>query len=134
MQQIAQLDFFTSPGRGVRGQRNHHAGLLAEDIVARHYGLRGHAEAARRWRGRRGEIDLVLRDGPGLVFVEVKKSRTHDAARARVSRRQAQRIMGAACEFVAAMPHGQMTEMRFDVATVDEAGTVEIVENAFMMF
>ncbi|QQA42333.1 YraN family protein [Pelagovum pacificum] len=107
------------------------AGLSAETAVERHYGRNGLPVVGRRWRGRGGEIDLIAADGDGLVFVEVKKAQTHDAALWRVTRRQAQRIMDAATEFVGAMPKGLLTAMRFDIATVDAHGEVRIVENAF---
>lgn len=116
----------------LRSQTNYHAGLAAEAIVENDYARRGRSVAGRRWRGRGGEIDLILREGAGFVFVEVKKSRTHDQALRRVSRRQMDRLCHAASEFVAREPNGQLTEMRFDVATVDAAGTVRIIENAFM--
>lgn len=57
------------------GLVSYHAGLAAEDIVARNYAARAHQVAARRWRGKSGEIDLVMRDGDTVVFVEVKKKR-----------------------------------------------------------
>ena len=115
----------------LRSQRNHQAGLAAEDIVARSYAARGCAEAARRWRGRGGEIDLIMRDGDSVVFVEVKKSRSHAQAVQRVTRRQMDRICMAASEFVGGEPRGSLTPMRFDVATVDGGGQVQVVENAF---
>ena len=113
-------------------QTNYHAGLAAETIVAGDYAQRGRPLAAARWRGKGGEIDLIVRDGDGLIFIEVKKSKTHDQALRRVSRRQMDRLCRAASEYVAKEPLGQLTEMRFDVATVDQSGTVRIIENAFM--
>ncbi|MCV2882673.1 YraN family protein [Actibacterium sp. XHP0104] len=105
------------------------AGLAAEETVARDYLRRGLKLAGRRWRGRSGEIDLIARDGDGLVFVEVKKSRSFARAAERLTRRQIDRILMAAQEFCAGEPLGQLTEMRFDVALVDGAGRLEILEN-----
>ena len=115
----------------LRSRTNYHSGLAAEEIVARSYAAQGCVEAARRWRGRGGEIDLILRDGAAVVFVEVKTSRTHARAAERVTRRQMDRICMAASEFVGGEPRGSLTPMRFDVATVDGTGAVRIVENAF---
>lgn len=112
------------------GARSYHGGLAAEAGVAAHYERAGCAVAHRRWRGRGGEIDLILRDGDVSVFVEVKAARTHARAAERISARQAGRIMTAAEEFVATQPRGSLTEMRFDVALVDGMGRIEIVENA----
>ena len=113
-------------------QTKYYAGLAAEDCVARKYNQNGQPVAARRWRGQSGEIDLIMRNGDGLIFVEVKKSRTHAHAAARLSRRQMDRIYGAASEFLADEPRGQLTDVRFDLATVDQFGAVEVIENAFM--
>lgn len=113
-----------------RGTQNYHAGLAAEAIVARDYLARGRTLAGQRWRGQGGEIDLIFREGDRVVFTEVKKSRTHDMAAHRLTPRQMSRLCAAASEFVANEPRGQLTEMRFDLATVDQAGTVQIIENA----
>ncbi len=113
------------------GQMAHHGGAAAEDRVAQVYEDRGMRVAGRRWRGAGGEIDLILRDGAGLIFVEVKKSRTFDGAADRLNTRQMRRLCASAEEFVAGEPAGLLTEMRFDVALVDATGQCRIVENAF---
>jgi len=118
--------------RTERAKTNYHAGLAAEAIVAREYCDLGHPIVQQRWRGHCGEIDLIARDGDVVIFIEVKKSRKHDTAAHRLSRRQMDRLCRAASEYVACEPHGQLTEMRFDLATVDQAGTVRVIENAFM--
>jgi len=114
------------------GTTGYHAGLAAEDIVAQDYARRGFPIAGRRWRGKGGEVDLIVREGARVVFVEVKKSRDFARAAARLSRRQMDRLCAAASEFVAGEPNGQLTEMRFDLAMVDATGAVQIIENAFM--
>ncbi|MCI2399393.1 YraN family protein [Aliiroseovarius subalbicans] len=109
---------------------NHLAGQAAEEAVEADYVRRGHRVAARRWRGSRGEIDLVMRSDEGLVFIEVKKSRSFARAAERLSRAQMQRIYGAASEFLAGEPDGQNTALRFDVALLDQSGQMKIIENA----
>lgn len=115
-----------------RGQTSYHAGLAAEDIVAQHYSRAGQPMLAKRWRGSTGEIDLIAQDGDGVIFIEVKKSRSHAQAATRLTRRQMDRIYGAASEFLATQPRGQLTDVRFDLALVDEMGRVNVIENAFM--
>lgn len=112
------------------GAVSYHAGLAAEDQVAREYQRRGYDLAAHRWRGKGGEIDLIARDGEGFIFVEVKKSVSHARASERLSLRQIQRLYDAAAEFLAGCPHGLNTLARFDVALIDQFGRIEIVENA----
>jgi putative endonuclease len=117
-----------------RGKQAYLSGQAAEEQIARDYERRGFAVERRRWRGRQGEIDLVVRDGAALIFVEVKAS--SDFARAAESLRPAQmrRISGAAEEYLAGEPQELLTETRFDVALVDGGGAVEILENAFGQF
>lgn len=113
------------------GLVSYHAGLAAETAVARHYARSGRPVAATRWRGTGGEIDLIARDGAEVIFIEVKKARTHAYAAERVTERQMRRIMDAASEFLAGEPAGQGTAVRFDVALVDVRGQIDIIENAF---
>ncbi len=119
--------------RRQNGRRNYRAGLAAEDSVARDYQARGHPIAARRWRGSRGEIDIIAREGDGLIFIEVKKARDFARAAERLTRAQMRRIYGAASEFLAGEPKGQLTPVRFDVALVNASGQMQVVENAFGM-
>lgn len=114
----------------MRQARNYLAGLAAEDSVLRQYSGAGYALLARRFRGARGEIDLVLGRGSSVVFIEVKKSRSFDSAVARLGPAQTQRIFDTASEFLGTQPQGQMTETRFDVALVNARGEISVIENA----
>ncbi len=113
------------------GSTSYHAGLCAEDSVSLAYSRSGHRIVARRWRGSAGEIDLIARNGDQVVFIEVKKSRSHAAAAEQLTSRQMQRICQTAAEFLGGEPAGQDTDTRFDVALVDAEGKIEILENAF---
>ena len=114
------------------GSLSYHAGLAAEEQVAIDYRRRGHEVVARRWRGKAGEIDLICAGSDGIVFVEVKKSRSH--ARAADSLRPAQiaRLLTAAQEYLATCPQGLATPARFDIAVIDAVGRIRIVENALV--
>lgn len=114
-----------------RGRRAWYSGAAAEDSVERLYLRRGLSVAARRWRKGGGEIDLILRDGDGLVFVEVKKARDFARAADRISARQIARIHAGAALFLAQEPLGELTPCRFDVALVNETGETRILESAF---
>ncbi|MGI1663899.1 YraN family protein [Palleronia sp. KMU-117] len=111
------------------GARSYHAGLAAEDIVLRAYEAAGHRLRARRWRGKAGEIDLILDGNEGLVIVEVKAAATIDAALQSLSHRQLARIARAAEEFLAMPDVPPLVAMRIDLAAVDGQGRVEIVPN-----
>lgn len=113
------------------GQTGYHAGLSAEAIASQHYTRAGYQEAGKRWRGKRGEIDLIFRGNDQVIFVEVKKSKTFARAAARLLPKQMARIYGAAEEFLGGEPNGQLTNSRFDLAVVDGSGQLQIIENAF---
>ena len=74
---------------------------------------------------------VIARDGAEVIFIEVKQSSTHALAAEHLSARQMARIYASASEFLSSEPAGQMTESRFDVALVNAAGQIEILENAF---
>tara|TARA_B110000208_G_C11747508_1_gene422245 strand:+ start:580 stop:963 length:384 start_codon:yes stop_codon:yes gene_type:complete len=114
-----------------RGAMAYHAGLSAEDLIGADYGRRGFPIAARRWRGKGGEIDLIAEDGAGLVFVEVKQSRNFDQAAEHVSPHQMKRLYASAEEYLGQMPKGSLTDVRLDVALVNGRGEVRVIENAF---
>lgn len=120
--------------RSRKGATSYVRGLCAEECVARAYEAQGVTLLARRWRATAGEIDLILRDGPTLVFCEVKAAKTLDAAKARLTPPQMQRIHMAASEFIGRFPQGQLTDVRFDLAHVDFVGQVNVLQDAFAHF
>ncbi|WP_439124436.1 YraN family protein [Marivita sp.] len=111
---------------------NYHAGLSAEQAVSRHYQRQGAVLCENRWRGRCGEIDLIFAEGDMIVFVEVKKSRTHAQAVQHITTRQMARILCSAEDYLGACPKGSLTEARLDVALVDAQGVIKIIPNASM--
>lgn len=119
--------------RRQRGRVAATAGRLAEENVLRLYRQAGAMLLAERWRGRAGEIDLILRDAENIVFVEVKAAATHAEAALRLHPAQMQRIMQAACEYCDTQGWAQVP-MRFDAALVDGAGRVDLIRNAFGEF
>jgi len=118
------------PLRARRGRTADLAGRLAEEGVLRHYRARGATLLEARWRGRGGEIDLILREGADLVFVEVKAARDHDAAAQALGPAQMRRIMLSALDYCEARALGEVP-MRFDVALVDATGRVALMPDAF---
>ncbi|MDA8584886.1 YraN family protein [Rhodobacteraceae bacterium] len=121
--------FSPSDTRALQGATSYHDGLAAEDAVERHYLHQGYTLAERRWRGQGGEIDLILRDGRGFVFVEVKKARTHARAAERLSSRQLQRICASGEDYCGQKAPGRFVDMRIDLATVDATGQINVLPN-----
>lgn len=116
------------------GQRAYLSGRAAEESAVACYASRGAHLREQRWRGQGGEIDLIFQEGGEIVFCEVKCGPTHDAAMARLLPVQASRIMLAASEYMDCLPQGQLSNVRFDLATVAGSGDVRILEAAFGHF
>ena len=82
----------------------------------RHQGLTL-VEANFRCKG--GEIDLVMRDGAALVFVEVRQraSRAHGGAASSITPAKVRRMVRAAEYYLLRFP--QLPACRFDVIAID---------------
>jgi len=74
------------------------AGRAAEDLAARFLDGQGLHVVARNFRTKRGEIDLVARDGATLVFVEVRfrRSASHGGAAESITAAKQARMVAAA--------------------------------------
>jgi putative endonuclease len=110
-------------------------GKRGEDLACRELERRGYAIIARRFRVRGGELDIVARDGPVLVFVEVKTRAGRlfgDAAEAVTPLKQ-RRITKLASEYLMRHPAPQCP-CRFDVVSIHFDGdrpTVDVFRAAF---
>src|SRR5699024_9105799 len=96
---------------GTRDIRTHHQrplmrriGDTFEQRACTHLAQAGLALVARNYSTRFGELDLVMRDGETLVFVEVRYRRDtrFGGAAASVTRRKRERLIRAATGFIGA--------------------------------
>jgi len=87
---------------------------------------------AQNVRCKRGELDLVMRDGDTLVFVEVRyrASQRFGGAAASVDRRKQIRISAAAAYFL--QRHTIALPCRFDVVAIGPAGQLDWIRHAFV--
>ncbi len=111
-------------------------GRAGERRAALHYLLRGWRIVGRNVRDYGGEIDLIVRRGRVVAFVEVKTRRASDAGEPWESVREGQRrrIMRSAEGWLAAHPLGDDTEIRFDIVSIVKTRwrfRVERFEGAF---
>jgi len=111
-------------------------GDAGEDAVAAWYAAAGYSILARNWRVRGGELDVIARRGPVLVFCEAKTRRGNafgTPAEAVTPRKQA-RIRGLAMQWLADN-RVRADILRFDVASVRPDGrgnwVVDVIEAAF---
>ncbi|MEN6541375.1 YraN family protein [Parvibaculum sp.] len=105
-------------GDAARGRAAHTSGLRAEALAALFLQLKGYRILARRMKTRAGEIDLVVRRGRSLVFVEVKARRDMEAAAEALQMRQRARLVRAAELFIGARPALMDFDVRFDLVLV----------------
>jgi putative endonuclease len=113
---------------------SYHSGQAAELQVALHYERDGWRVLQHRFKSAAGEIDLALHRNDTVLFVEVKRARTHDIAASRISLQQIARINQSAEIFVDEDLSGQNFEMRLDAALVDQKGEIQIIPNALAGF
>ena len=94
-------------------------GRWGEEVAVHHVVKLGWEVLARNWRRGRLEVDLLARDGPWLVVIEVKtRSEPVQAGWHRmVSMAQQERLIRAARAYLALHP-GPGLEVRFDVVAV----------------
>jgi putative endonuclease len=111
-------------------------GEIGEELACAELERRGYVILARRYRTRVGEIDIVARDGPTVVFVEVKTRENvafgHPAEA--VTWWKQQRIAAMAADF-RVRRRMTMAPCRFDVVAItwprDGRPGVEIIRGAF---
>lgn len=112
-------------------------GTVAETRALEHLRGAGLRLVERNWRCRFGEIDLVMRDGEDLVFVEVRRRRRlssrHPSAAQTVGPRKQARLLRAARSYLAGVD--QLPACRFDVVAIEEdrdgAEHLEWIRDAF---
>jgi putative endonuclease len=97
------------------------AGARAEALAAAFFVARGLTIVRRNFRCRRGEIDLIARDGDTLVFVEVRLRSRRDfgGAAASITAAKRARIAAAALFYLGRLP--RTPPCRFDAVLFDAA-------------
>ena len=95
----------------IRAERR---GRRAERMAALWLRLKGYRILARRYRTPVGEIDLVVRRGRTLAFVEVKARADPGTALEAISARQRRRATHAARAYLSRHPPSPGLALRFD--------------------
>jgi putative endonuclease len=117
--------------RNPRRQAAFRLGVSAEGKAALFLNAKGYRELARRWKSPLGEVDLVMRRGNTLVFIEVKARANLDDAAWSVLPRQQRRIVGAAEAWLAAHPEHAGYDIRFDAVLIAPRRLPQHIEAAF---
>ena len=120
-----------SPPSRVKRQRSQRHGILAEYFALFYLTLKGYRFVASRYKTKLGEIDLIVRRGRTLVFVEVKARANRDAAAYAVHAKNQSRVVQAAQMFLMTYPSYQEYQVRFDVVLVAWYSRPHHLVNAF---
>jgi TIGR00252 family protein len=111
-------------------------GRSAEDTARRYLEAQGLRLIERNYRVRCGEIDLIMREGDYVVFVEVRYRTRADfgSGAESVNRRKQARLTATALCYLKA--HADLAEQptRFDVLTISpglHGASVQWIQNAF---
>jgi putative endonuclease len=105
-------------------------GQTGEDTAAGYLIQRGYTLVARNWRCDEGEVDLIMRQGERLIFVEVKsvsRAKTEDAA-LKVNRAKQRRLVRCLYTYLDIHHLGDI-ETRVDVIAIAFTPSVPIIEH-----
>ena len=110
-------------------------GEAAERLAENYLRERGLKLIERNFHSRKGEIDLVMRDGGHLIFVEVRFRRNDHfgSAAESITPTKQRRVIDAASYFLQCRRQWRDSPCRFDVQTVSGRSSEKIgwIQDAF---
>lgn len=112
---------------------NHRAkGAAYEALAAKYLESLGYDILVRNYYGRRGELDLIAKEGGALVFVEIKYRKNGTAGQPweAVDKRKQFRMVNTAKEYMMEKHLSMQTPCRFDVVSV-LGREITLYKNAF---
>lgn len=111
-------------------------GFIAEQQAQAYLSSQGLTWVESNYRTRLGEIDLIMREGDVLVFVEVRQraSAAFGGAMASVTQSKKQKVMRTASYYLSVNNLHDKQAVRFDVVSLDGTPpTMAWIKNAFGM-
>ena len=112
-------------------RRAERRGRTAELFAALFMMMKGYRHLAWRHKTSRGEIDLIMKSGRRIVFVEVKTRVDLDMGLASVTPFKAQRMFDAARLWIGRNARDLGADYRFDILVVSAYHWPRHIENAF---
>jgi putative endonuclease len=108
-------------------------GAQVEQLASQYLQQQGLKLMVQNYRSRFGEMDLIMRDGTTVVFVEVRLRRNagFGGAAASIDARKQKRIISTAQQFLAGL--AQVPPCRFDAVLFDDVQgrNIQWLKNAF---
>ncbi|MCF6190299.1 MAG: YraN family protein [Cocleimonas sp.] len=127
---IKQLSLFVNLSKKLTSRKKR--GNKAEQQACKHLQNNGLTLLEKNFSTKAGEVDLIMRDGETLVFVEVRyrKNTDYGGAAASVTVKKQQRIIKAALAYQ--QKHLPQSSMRFDVVAIEgDNGDIDWITSAF---
>jgi putative endonuclease len=112
-------------------KRAYRLGHTAEWIAAFWLMAHGYRLLARRHRTKLGEIDLIVKRGRTIAFVEVKARASLEAAEDAITAAAEQRIRNAADIWLSRHPAAEGLTFRFDIVLIARWRLPKHLPNAF---
>ncbi len=106
-------------------------GVAAETQAAEHLKAKGYQIIEMRYKTKFGEIDLIVKQGNLICFVEVKVRAKQVDALESVTPRTQRRIENSALFFLSEYPDYMNCDMRFDVITISGDANLVHLDNAW---
>ncbi len=127
--------FSACPTPTLSDNPRHASGRAAEALAREHLQDHGLRLIEQNWRGKRGELDLVMLDGDTVVFAEVRY-RKHSAwggAVESVDWRKRDKLIATATQFLQQEKRWAKHPCRFDVIAVGHGtpASLQWIRNAF---
>jgi putative endonuclease len=108
-------------------------GVQAEKLALQYLQQQGMKLVEQNYRGRFGEIDLIMQDGASLVFIEVRLRRNANfgGAAASIDAHKQQRLIRTAHQYLASLT--RTPPCRFDAILMDDVNgeNLQWMKNAF---
>lgn len=93
-------------------------GIMSEYLALLWLCVKGYWPIATRYKTPVGEIDLVVRRGRTLAFIEVKARANREAAALAIHHKNQSRVVRASHYFLASHPEYQNYQVRFDAVLI----------------
>lgn len=106
-------------------------GLMAEFKAKIYFRMLGYSILTERFKTPMGEIDIVVKRGNTIAFVEVKMRRTVDEAAEAIHNKNQSRVRNAAELYLQKYPEYTDCEMRFDALVLAPGAWPRHIENAW---
>jgi putative endonuclease len=112
-------------------ETGHSKGLIAELKAKSYLRFNGFRILAERFKTPLGEIDLIVKKGNMVVFVEVKLRKTAEAAAEAIHSKNQLRVRNAAELYLQQYPEYNECEMRFDALVMAPGAWPQHIPDAF---